>query len=410
MIERSSRRTCAIAAALLAAAAATAWAEDRPVRGELTYLQRIALPDDAEVVVELKDAAGTVVGEARTSADGRQVPLPFEVTGPAATALTFRGAVLADGRPAWISEAVPIEAGSEPVDLGAVRVQPITALAAASALVCGATEVVVGFDGERARLQVHGRTVDLAQVPAASGARYEAADDPGTFFWSRGERALVAIDGATLPECAPADAAPDLRARGNEPGWQLTVRGEGLRLVTDYGATWLETTRFEREATADGTRFTVPHFALAATVNDTLCRDDMTGMPHPGSVVLDLADTRLRGCAGEPLDLLVGDEWIVETIDGEPVDEETTVTLLFDAAGRLAGSSGCNRYTTDFQLTGEGLGFGLMAGTMMACPDPTMDQEQRFYRALEEVARFDVDDEGRLLLLGVDGERIVARR
>ena len=76
------------------------------------------------------------------------------------------------------------------------------------------------------------------------------------------------------------------RARGNEPGWLLDIdRGE-MTLISLYGAKRLvaptpppqRTAAFTRYAgRADGTDFTV-------TVFERLCRDSMTGMPHPNAV------------------------------------------------------------------------------------------------------------------------------
>jgi putative lipoprotein len=54
------------------------------VSGTVTYLQRIALPPDAVVVVRIEDvskadAMAEVIGEQVIHTDGMQVPIPFEV-------------------------------------------------------------------------------------------------------------------------------------------------------------------------------------------------------------------------------------------------------------------------------------------------------------------------------------------
>jgi len=54
------------------------------VTGTVSYLLRIALAPDAVVTVRLQDTslrnvAATLVGEQIQNADGRQVPIPFEV-------------------------------------------------------------------------------------------------------------------------------------------------------------------------------------------------------------------------------------------------------------------------------------------------------------------------------------------
>jgi uncharacterized lipoprotein YbaY len=53
------------------------------IRGTVTYLQRSALPRNAEIVVRLRDSSDTSAGpvaEERFSSAGRQVPIPFELS------------------------------------------------------------------------------------------------------------------------------------------------------------------------------------------------------------------------------------------------------------------------------------------------------------------------------------------
>jgi putative lipoprotein len=55
------------------------------VSGTITYLQRIALPDDAVITVQIQDtsladAPATVMGEQVIQTEGKQVPFEFEVT------------------------------------------------------------------------------------------------------------------------------------------------------------------------------------------------------------------------------------------------------------------------------------------------------------------------------------------
>lgn len=59
--------------------------EKASVTGTVTYRQRIALPDDAVVKVQIQDvskadAPAQVMGEQIIQTDGKQVPIPYEVT------------------------------------------------------------------------------------------------------------------------------------------------------------------------------------------------------------------------------------------------------------------------------------------------------------------------------------------
>jgi len=54
------------------------------VSGTITYLQRIALPDDTVITVQIQDtsladAPAVVIGEQVIQTDGKQVPFEFEV-------------------------------------------------------------------------------------------------------------------------------------------------------------------------------------------------------------------------------------------------------------------------------------------------------------------------------------------
>jgi len=64
------------------------------------------------------------------------------------------------------------------------------------------------------------------------------------------------------------------------------------------------------------------------------------------------------------------------------------------AGGRIAGSPGCNRLGGGYTLDGGRLSFDAnLASTMMACPEPLMQQEQAVGAALVKVAAYRLDGE-----------------
>ncbi len=90
-----------------------------------------------------------------------------------------------------------------------------------------------------------------------------------------------------------------------------------------------------------------------------------------------------------------------------PDEGESVAYLTLEADGsRLAGSGGCNRLTGSFDLSHEGLRFGPVAATRMACADPVMRMEGAFLRALAATTRSKQD--GSLLVL-FEGDRALAR-
>lgn len=100
--------------------------------------------------------------------------------------------------------------------------------------------------------------------------------------------------------------------------------------------------------------------------------------------------------------------WIVTAISGTALDNDRSRFELTD--GRIAGSSGCNRFTGSFEMAAGGaLKAGVMAATKMACPEPFMAQEQTFFRALETAAGWRWQD-GDLILTDAAGETALRLR
>jgi heat shock protein HslJ len=209
-----------------------------------------------------------------------------------------------------------------------------------------------------------------------------------------------------------ADATSEaFRARGNEPGWRLDIDGRTMTLVTQSGRRLAaptpaaqRTDAFTRyAASADGSDVSV-------TIRERLCRDTMTGMPHPDTVEVILDGRTLTGCGGEPASLLQGREWVVEDVNGKGIIDRSRATLNFGENGRVSGRASCNNYTAQYTLTGEGLTVDKAAGTMMACPPGLMAQEALFLDVLRNVRRFDFAPDGALILQTDDRRTITARR
>ena len=104
--------------------------------------------------------------------------------------------------------------------------------------------------------------------------------------------------------------------------------------------------------------------------------------------------------------LLTGTAWRAVEIEDRPTDAGVESTLAFDGDQRIAGSTGCNRYTGPVSVTGTSLRVGALAMTRRACPPPITDQETRFvvalaaaraYRQEGDVLRL-LDEQGRSLL------------
>jgi heat shock protein HslJ/membrane-bound inhibitor of C-type lysozyme len=274
---------------------------------------------------------------------------------------------------------------------------------------CGEQAVTLRHFGELATLQVAGRTYTLHPVRTASGAKLVSVDDERTSIWVKGDAALLELAGVAQPECSLVSERPLFRAVGNEPGWRLDVRADGLSLLLDNGDTHVfapsplvidgEGMRSYEAVSAGG--------PLTALVFDRHCTDSMSGMPHPKTVEVRWQDRVLKGCGGDPADLLQGGPWEVVEIDGKAVADPARVTLDFAAAGRLAGIAACNRYFGSYALSGEGLRLSPLGATKMACEPGAMDEERRFIEAAGRVDGFAIAADGSLQLLA--GGRVVMR-
>jgi hypothetical protein len=148
---------------------------------------------------------------------------------------------------------------------------------------------------------------------------------------------------------------------------------------------------------------------LEATVIERLCADTMTGMPFPVGVEVSYGGRRFEGCGGEIMTAIEGG-WRVISLRDALVPEGVTATISFGADGLVSGRTGCNRFSGPYSLSGEGLSFGKLAVTRMACPPPEMETEQRFIDLLQTVTRATPGENGRLRLMAGDEQAMVIDR
>ena len=104
---------------------------------------------------------------------------------------------------------------------------------------------------------------------------------------------------------------------------------------------------------------------------------------------------------------VVGRDWRLVRLQGEPVLDGTNPTLTLAEDGRAGGDASTNRFNAGYRLAGMGLAFGPAASTMMFNdqPEGRMAQEQRYLELLAEVDRFGLAG-GNLQLIG-DGRRLL---
>jgi heat shock protein HslJ len=141
--------------------------------------------------------------------------------------------------------------------------------------------------------------------------------------------------------------------------------------------------------------------ALEAAAAFAIAGDTLELADADGRVVL-----RLR--AVPPL-VLAGSRWIAAMINNgrggvASLVEGTEVTAQFGTDGRVGGSGGCNRFSAEYTLEGDGLAIGPVASTRMACLEPAGvgQQESAYFAALARVASWSFRED-RLQLRAADG-------
>ena len=118
----------------------------------------------------------------------------------------------------------------------------------------------------------------------------------------------------------------------------------------------------------------------------------------------------LAACAssgGTQSENLTGQIWMLSELKGAPLAAGTIVSAQFSTDGRLAGSSGCNRYSGSYTVSGAELSISTpLESTTMMCAEDIMTQESAYLQALGEVKSFTI--QGNVLTLSGADNTVLA--
>jgi len=87
---------------------------------------------------------------------------------------------------------------------------------------------------------------------------------------------------------------------------------------------------------------------------------------------------------------LVGTEWLLEDLGGQPVVAESQATLQFTAADKVSGRGSVNRFGGGISIENGKPKMGPFMLTRMAGPEPLMAQEQAYLDALAKATSLSV--------------------
>jgi heat shock protein HslJ len=110
----------------------------------------------------------------------------------------------------------------------------------------------------------------------------------------------------------------------------------------------------------------------------------------------------LGGCTSSP-NTLADTRWSLVDLNGQSVGSHPQVTLNFEDS-TINGRDGCNSYSTTYTVKGGKFSLNKnMAATMMACPEPIMQQAAAYITALTQAAAHKIDGR-QLTLLNASGK------
>jgi heat shock protein HslJ len=147
--------------------------------------------------------------------------------------------------------------------------------------------------------------------------------------------------------------------------------------------------------------------------SDTLRRLDMNGneIVSPFNYDLKRVSKAAPGESQSTSDAtLENTHWNLTALGEAPISTDSPQTEAFlvldPGQHRVSGSGGCNRLMGSYELNGDKLTFGQMAGTMMMCPQG-MDTEQAFLKSLGQVSKWKIT--GQSLQLLDSGGKVLAQ-
>ena len=122
--------------------------------------------------------------------------------------------------------------------------------------------------------------------------------------------------------------------------------------------------------------------------------------------MIALAALLLGACAaGSGSRNIRGTEWAAADVNGVPVQGGPLTLRLAD--GQASGNAGCNSWSASYELRkNDGIRFGPITTTEMACAPELMEQERRFLSVIEFAQGYSVYGSGGFSLIAGDGRAV----
>ena len=361
------------------------WPDPAPVGAEAVVILRsptgqgvVSLRDDVAVGAQAQDIA--------------LPPLPRAVEG-------IQAGLVHDGRVIVQSAILPLARGNGTAISAALS----AALAAGLADYwdCGnAPDLQVYFRDEGLVLRRNGQELVMHAV----------ADEPDMFVSDSGNRielngnraVFTAAD--TPPETCAATLFPPvlpLVAIGMNALWRVEMRHDSAQLdVPGLQEDAIPETGLSLQAPRDGTML-LQGAGFGMRISDNPCRLAGTDLiyPYQARLLESAPDLHPAGCAGDPLALLSGAPWDVQSIFGIALEAGPGRSLTLEVTrAQVSGRGTCNRYLGSAAIENGQLAFRDLGTTRLSCPADLRALELRFLDALEAATGFDIGASGQLTL------------
>ena len=164
------------------------------------------------------------------------------------------------------------------------------------------------------------------------------------------------------------------RAVGTEPFWGLTMTSREMVFDEPNGPTRIVQPTPRPIIGVAGEIYQTPR--LNVNVVHAQCSDGMSDRIYPDKVQVTADGRRFEGCGGPavvPVNLSVT-QWRVVAVNGHATPGSADYYINFDA-DRFTAKFGCNRLTGSYDLAGDTLTTGPVAGTRMACSDMSFESQ-----------------------------------
>jgi len=97
--------------------------------------------------------------------------------------------------------------------------------------------------------------------------------------------------------------------------------------------------------------------------------------------------------------------WVLVNLHDQSLIPDSLITLNVES-GKMTGKDGCNNYNTAYTLNADKLSINSnVAATMMACPEPIMQQASAYVTALTATTAYKIDS-SQLTLIDANGKTL----